>query len=79
MSENKKNEKANNNGIELVREAIIMEKDNHKKRTKAGKDIDGGPIPSQLESDNAFSDKGLENLEFTNKAVNQKSSKRLFD
>jgi hypothetical protein len=55
-----------------------MVKENNKERTE-GKDMSGGPIPNQLESDNAFSDKGLENLEFTNNAIKQKSSKRLFD
>ncbi len=55
-----------------------MVKDRDKEHI-AGKDMDGGPIPGQLESDNAFSEKGLENLEFTNNTMKQKNSKRLFD
>ncbi len=56
----------------------MMGKENNKDRID-GKDIDGGPIPGQLESDNAFSDKGLENHETTTNAMKQKGSKRLFD
>ncbi|WP_338472274.1 hypothetical protein R4Z10_05885 [Niallia sp. XMNu-256] len=53
-----------------------MAKENNKERID-GKDIDGGPVPGQLESDNAFSEKGLENLELTNQAMKQKGSQRL--
>ena len=50
-----------------------MTRENDKQRA-SGRDIDRGPIASPLESDNAFSDKGLENAELTNNAMKKTKS-----
>ncbi|HZG72127.1 MAG TPA: hypothetical protein VEY51_11395 [Chondromyces sp.] len=39
------------------------------------KDMDGGPIGGRLNSDNSFSDKGLENARLLRKAMDKGQSK----
>lgn len=49
----------------------MLEENNNAERTsaKVTDDMDGGPIEGHLNSDNAFSDKGLNNADLTRKAL----------
>lgn len=46
-----------------------MPQGNNKRQRGTNRDIDGGPIEGRLNSDNAFSDQGLNNAESTRKAA----------
>ena len=45
----------------MIKEEIGWKKENNKERME-GKDMSGGPIPNQLESDNAFNIRDLKTL-----------------
>ncbi|MGY0691891.1 hypothetical protein ACW2QC_03750 [Virgibacillus sp. FSP13] len=53
-----------------------MDKNNTEKTARGYDNIDGGPVENRLNSDNAFSDKGLENRRLTQEAVKKTDQKK---